>query len=337
MESSLLTPVLNTSVSIFRSKDSRDVRDVSIGAVLRAFKSEQYANTVKEARRMLNSGDEAGYKAKKGELPVVTFSGTFAGGHAKKNLKEYSNVVVLDIDDLAEEDLKRAQQCLAEDEFVFAYWKSPSNQGLKGLVRLEYSYEEDALNERHNNAFDQLEAHFLEHYGIALDSSGSDYSRLCFACWDSDLVLKAEAVPFAVQPPAKKESKKKAVGRPKAEAAEEKPILVGLKNLKGRNNPFKRREMESIIRYLKKKNKSITFHYSDWVKVAFAIVDTFNPDLGKKYFVQLSEMDAGKFDEAECLRMLDYCYRNSRGNITFATIVFKAKKLGYEKRGRVAY
>ena len=153
MTNTLLTIVLNTSVSIFRSKDSRDVRDVSIGAVLRAFKSEQYAGTVKEARRMLNSGDEAGYKAKKGELPVVTFSGTFAGGHAKKNLKEYSSVVVLDIDDLAEEDLKRAQQCLAEDEFVFAYWKSPSNQGLKGLVRLEYTYEEDALNERHNNAF----------------------------------------------------------------------------------------------------------------------------------------------------------------------------------------
>lgn len=336
MENTLLSIVLNTKVSVFRSKNSRDIRDVTIGSVLKAFKSEQYAGAVREARRFLAGGDETGYKAKKNELPVVTFSGTFVGGHGKKNLKEYSNVVVLDIDDLAAEDLIKVQHCLAADAFVFAYWKSPSNQGLKGLVYLEYNYEGE-LNDRHNNAFYQLENYFLEHYGITLDSSGSDYSRLCFACWDRDLVQKTMLIPFAVQAPVKKD-RKETVRQPNTEAAtEERQLLVGLRNLKGRNNPFKRIEMENIIRYLKKQNKSITFYYSDWIKVAFAIVDTFNPDLGRKFFIQLSAMDKDKFNEADCISTLDYCYRNSRGNITFATIVFKAQKQGYKKRERATY
>ena len=334
MNSTLLTTVLNTSVSIFRSKDSRDIRDVTIGAVLKAFKSEKYAETVKEARRILDGGDEAGYKAKKGELPVVTFSGTFAGGHGKKNLKQYSYVVVLDIDDLAEDDLTKAQKCLAADEYVFSYWKSPSNQGLKGLVYLEYNYEGE-LNECHNNAFDQLEKHFLEYYGITLDGSGSDYSRLCFACWDNELVLKTEVVPFPVLPPAKKE-RKKPIRKAKVteEVTEEKLLLVGVHNIKGRNSIRKRNEIEAIIRYLKRHNKSITYSYQDWLEVGFAIVNSFNPDLGKKYFLKLSALDTDKFDEADCLRMLDNCYKNARGSITFGTLLYKAQQQGYESMNK---
>ena len=89
--------------------------------------------------------------------------------------------------------------------------------------------------------------------------------------------------------------------------------------------------MEAIIRYLKRHKKSITYSYQDWLEVAFGIVSTFNTDLGRKYFIQLSQMDVDKFDKMECVRLLDDCYSNSRGDITFGSIVYKAQKQGYKK------
>lgn len=268
-------------------------------------------------------------------MPVLTFSGKFDGGHKKTHLKDYSNVIVLDIDDLGEEELKRVKECLSVDEYVFAYWVSPSNQGVKALVYLEYTYDGNLLDTRHKNAFNQLKTHFLDFYGIQIDSSGSDFSRLCFACWDRELVLKDGVVPFSVQAPVKKGRSKSA--RISKKVIEDKTLLTGVKNIKGRNSIANRKEIEAIIRYLKKRKRSITHNYQDWLGVAFAIVQAFNPDLGRKYFIQLSQLDIDKFDEAECLRMLDYCYRNSRGDVTFASLIYKAQREGYDKRMWATY
>jgi hypothetical protein len=93
--------------------------------------------------------------------------------------------------------LSTVTQQLQQDEYVFAYWKSPSGQGLKGLVRIS-SWDEKQLDDHHRQAFHQLTDYFKTKYSIDIDQSGSDYSRLCYACWDEGLVLKEMAKVFEV-------------------------------------------------------------------------------------------------------------------------------------------
>ncbi len=320
----MLFDILETSISVFDNVTSTEAKVATIGEVLDTFKSERYARTIRRARVLLGKGDEDGYKMTKSKLPVFSFCGRFEGGHKKSDLKEYSGVIVLDIDDLDMKNMRRVREYLTMDSYVFALWSSPSKRGLKALVYLEYDYESDDLNARHKNAFGQLTRHFSDHYGITLDKSGSDYSRLCFACWDKTLVIKEKVFPFHVKVP----EKRKQVARQHSRGG------VKVRQLGARDGMRKRRDtnqlqMEAIIRYLEQQGRSITNSYNDWLEVAFAIVSTFEPSIGREYFLQLSRMDADKFDEAACIRKLDECYKSSRGGYTFATIVYKAKQQGY--------
>jgi len=320
----LLFDILETSISVFENVAGTEAQVATIGEVLYDFKSERYARTVRRARALLGKGDEEGYKMAKAKLPVVTFSGRFEGGHKRSDLREYSNVVVLDIDDLEVGNKKRVKEQLSTDSYVFAYWTSPSKRGFKALVYLVFDYDSDDLDARHKNAFGRLTRHFSDHYGITLDSSGSDYSRLCFACWDKGLVIKEKVFPFHVKAPERRRQVAKLRGRGGVRA---KP--AGTRGGKRRGGGSNQVQMEAIIRYLEQHGRSITRSYNDWLEVAFAIVSTFEPGLGREYFLQLSRMDVDKFDEGACIRKLDECYRNSRGGYTFATIVYKARQQGY--------
>ena len=52
---------------------------------------------------------------------------------------------------------------------------------------------------KHKVAFWQLYLYLLSNYGIELDRSGSDISRLCFLIWDPYLVLKDTSSVFEVK------------------------------------------------------------------------------------------------------------------------------------------
>jgi len=323
----IISTILDTPISMFCGVKSNEAVVVTMGGVLESFKTDRFEANVKLAREVLKHGDCDAYKAHKAKLPVFTFSGQFSGGHKKTDLVAYSNVIVLDIDGLSEEEMARVKKCLKMDDYVFSFWESPSGNGIKGLVYIIFEPSDLCLDKCHKNAFDQLKEYFAQKYNITLDRSGSDFSRLCFACWDEELVLKEDTVPFKVRKP--EEKIRKRVRKSRIESTAQ--LLVGIKNIKGRNDSAKRTELETIIRYLKKRKLSITNTYQDWLEVAFAIVSSFNPDLGKKYFIQLSQLDSEKYNEALCLKLLDNCYKTSKGFISFGSIVYKAQQKGYTK------
>lgn len=184
-----VSEMLQYEVSLFPSVFSKEAKRYTLGNVLKSFASRRYAKTIREAREYLRDGDTEMYKACKSMLPVVAFSGVFEGGHSKANLVHYNNIVIIDIDHLSGKALPAVEQQLLQDEYVFAYWKSPSGQGLKGLVRISCG-DEKQLDEHHRHAFRQLTEHFKTKHSIDIDQSGSDYSRLCYACWDEGLVVK---------------------------------------------------------------------------------------------------------------------------------------------------
>ena len=316
--------VLRCEVSLFSSVYGHNAKRYPLGGVLKSFASGRYAKTVREARGYLLEGDMEMYKACKSMLPVVAFCGVFKGGHSKADLVHYNNIVVIDIDHLPEETLATIAEQLRQDKYVFAYWKSPSGQGLKGLVRVG-SGDESRLDEHHRQAFRQLTDYFKTEYSIDIDQSGSDYSRLCYACWDEGLVVKETAGVFYVEKPV-------SGGVPQCKSAE-KLQQTYVETATARRRKVNRKtdidNVKDIIHYLQDTGRSITYEYENWMRVAYAIAATFTAKTGLSLFLQLSRQDADKYDEDACRRMLDYCYAHTNGQVTLGTMVYLARRTGY--------
>ncbi|MGX8713015.1 MAG: BT4734/BF3469 family protein [bacterium] len=291
--------------------------------MLKSFASRRYAKTIREARGYLRCGDSEMYKACKSMLPVVAFCGLFENGHSKADLIRYNHIVIIDIDHLSEEALPTVAQQLQQDEYVFAYWKSPSGAGLKGLVRI--SDDKLPIDEHHRMAFCQLTVHFKNKYDIDIDQSGSDYSRLCYACWDEGLVIKETAKVFHV----KHDSANNGIQDIKSSAT----VKRNKRHVqKGNDRQEDIDTLRDIIRYLRSTGRSITHEYENWLRVAYALASTFGPKTGETFFLLLSQQDADKFDPDACRQLLDYCYEHNNGQVSLGTIVYLAQKEGYRKK-----
>ena len=128
---------------------------------------------------LIRNGD----KSHKQELPAVCFSGVFETGHRSDDkLKYHSGLIVLDFDHV---DAIRAKSALAGDKYVMSCWSSPSGDGVKALVEVTNT-------ERHRDHYRSLMAYFDKEYGLELDSTGENESRLCFESYDPDIVVKEE-------------------------------------------------------------------------------------------------------------------------------------------------
>lgn len=313
--------MLRCEVSLFPSVFSKDAEQRLLGDVLKSFASQKYAKTIREARGYLHGGESEMYKACKSMLPVVAFCGVFENGHAKTDLVHYNGLVIIDINHLSEEVMLTVAQQLQQDEYVFAYWKSPSGAGLKGLVRISDN-NELPIDEHHRQAFRQLTSHFKNNYSIDIDQSGSDFSRQCYACWDEGLSVKETAKVFEV-------------GHV-CDVIPAGPAVKHCSNSASAHHPSNRQAdidtLRDIIRYLRRTGRSITHEYENWLRVAYAIADTFSHTTGETFFLLLSQQDADKFDPDACRQLLDYCYAHSNGQVTLGTIIYLAQKEGYQRK-----
>lgn len=126
-----LTELLNKSVSYQANSWSAISKEQTINEVLSEIKSDQYKNEIQILRSFLQNGDKEKYDIYKKRLPGITFCGTFNERRKKNLLKQYNHFIVLDIDKLDAAELERTENLLKNDEFVFSYWRSPSDKGIK--------------------------------------------------------------------------------------------------------------------------------------------------------------------------------------------------------------
>lgn len=308
-------------------------KEISIGEVIKEIKRGKYANEVNQLRNFLAIGDKDRYDIHKKRLPGVTFCGNFDGKRKKEQLKNYHNLIVIDIDKLTGQELSKTDAVLNDDKYVFTFWLSPSELGFKGLVYLDYKFDiqKVGIDDSHKMAFEQLTEYFANNYSIELDISGSDTTRLCFLSFDKNLKFKPEIYPFPVElqepeieVPTQKKTLKKVI---KTHYVSSKDVL---NNPKGKNDQRNKKIIARIIKFLKNQDISITSTYDEWYRVAYAIANSFTYDIGEKYFLSLCEIDGVKHDEIQSKNMLLYCYQNSQGNIKFSTITFMAKNKGFK-------
>lgn len=314
-------------------------KELTIGEVLTEIKSDKYLLQVNNLRQLLKDGNGESYGIHKKNLPSITFCGTFNERRKRELLKSYNSLIVIDIDNLSQEEFGRVKQVLQSAQYVFSFWESPSQKGLKGLVSLSYNFplNQDNIDKAHKSAFQKLSEYFLSTYQIELDESGSDTTRLCFFSFDPNTIIKEDVNQFVVLEKDIVVSKEK-VGIFKSKIVASKGSKDTLFNPKNKNSPENRKTIQSIIKYLSKRSISITSNYEEWYRVAYAIANTFTHEIGEKYYLSLCKLDGSKYNEANSKNMLQYCYENSSDRIRFNSIIYFANQKGYQinsQRGEV--
>lgn len=303
--------------------------------VLEEIKSAQHKIITDQLRHHYKSEDGL-YGIKKKKLPVATFCANFNDtSRTKENLNNYNSLMIIDIDDIGLDNVKNVFEKLSSDIYLFALWLSPSGNGIKGLIKL--SFEEDINSNEidiwHYSAFAKISSYFKEKYQIDLDQSGKDFTRLCFISQDENIVIKNNNITkrFLIAKDAKLELKNSSVAQIRSSkgAVSAKEMRNILHNPLHRNSPTKKKEIQSIIKFLDKNKKSITYEYDNWLRVALAISSSFTYDLGSDYFIKLSKMDESKFDETNCVNMLKDCYISNKKMIKFNTVIHLAVQKGF--------
>jgi hypothetical protein len=165
-------------VNIFRNTFDKDCTKVfPIVKILAAIKKGKWENLILEIR---NTYQKSEVKRLKELLPAVTFSGIF-DERKDDACVYYSHLMTVDIDKLKYSQVVILKEKLRKNKYVFAFFESPS-KGLKVLIPV------DSPPEKHKtDAFETVESMFKEMYGVEIDPSGKNLSRLCYVSYDPDL------------------------------------------------------------------------------------------------------------------------------------------------------
>ena len=338
------TDLENEFISFCRGCKNPATFQITVDESLKRIKSDAYKISTLKCRDMEIPEEERDRTKQK--MDAFLFSGSFSYRNVG-GLEHYSKLLVFDIDHL--QNAEEVKAVLKDDPYVIAIWISVRGQGVKGLIPLDYSeIENSSMNEdeeiswafcHKKLAFEQVKVYFKDKYDITLDPSGSDVSRLCFASYDPDLIIKDEAVCFHVSPMIddKPTVKRKRIGRSGVRKAHCQIIENEVKKMERPNNVLVRRQIQSIIKFLSKRDMSITGNYNDWYLVGQAIANTFSYSIGKEYYLRLCRIDGQFHDETKSIKKIIECYKNDDPNnmqkyVGMGYIRRRAKERGWINR-----
>lgn len=307
-------------VNYFKGKKYPGDKNVSIYSILNAIKSNKFKEQIECGRSYYRTGDFESYQVLKGGLIAITFSGTFHPTRNSINIQNYSGYIILDLDHCGS-SLKQYKAALMADKYVHSVWISPSGDGLKFLIKTGLSAE------NHKNVYRSAVKYFNDCYKLNIDTTGSDIARLCYVSHDSDLYINQNAELYNDELPEEFTIRTKSKNHEGCSLGE---VVLHLDKKNFKNNVFNKKRLKRIYFFLKKRDLSITSAYEDWVRVAFAISNSFNYDFGYKWFLEFSELDNYSYDEYESIKLINQCYSTGLSKSSFGTIVYLAQKQGYK-------
>ena len=181
--------MLEKTVTMFKNiRETTNPFHVTIATSLERIKNGNQKSLIERVRGT-HSVDQQGNpipdKDAKRELPVVMYSGKFSG-RKDEDLTEHSGVIVLDFDHI---DVAHSKNALATDDYILACWVSPSGDGLKALVKI-------AQPRKHRDHFRAIASYMDRQYGLEVDSTGQNESRLCFESYDPEIIINEDSKVF---------------------------------------------------------------------------------------------------------------------------------------------
>ena len=268
--------------------DKQDV-DIEIDNFLEGVRSGRWQDIALEVRNAPNKEIKDLIKKK---APLVTISGSFAERKADA-LRKHSNFIAIDIDNL--DDPAATKKRIQADPYIYAAFISISGQGLCLIVKIDGT--------RHLDAFNGIAAYLYNEYQLIVDQSGKDIARARFVSYDPFLLLNTKSATFKKYLPKKKEYKQAKV--------------VVIKS-----------DFDAIIDQMDKKGLNLCEDYSEWIRIAYALVSEFGEE-GRNHFHTLSS-HSSKYNSLDCDSQFDACLKNHSESkskkSSIGTIYFHAKQ-----------
>ena len=180
---------INGKVSIYKDFNDLQGHTISVLGALERIRTGKSKDLVQKAREAKTKKEADDLKKK---LPAVCFSGLF-NKRKDSELVEHSGYIVLDFDNVPNITQKRNELCAIRH--ITAVWISPSGNGVKALVQIEWKT-------KHKEHFDALMVEMPD-----IDKTGRNVSRLCFESYDPELYYNPNAEVYS-KLPVKKEDRR---------------------------------------------------------------------------------------------------------------------------------
>ena len=230
----------------------------------------------------------------------VTFAGVFSK-RTKDGLVTPSGLVCLDFDHVSSPDqLETIKQQIARDGMfpTMLAFTSPSGDGLKVVVRVDYAPEEYAT------AYSSLQNFFRIKYGLEADPQCKDIARACFLPHDPTAVLRESDTisPFDIH---------------QSSTSLSSPLQGGWSTQDC---------VENVILQLETNHIDITASYDHWVNIAFALADEFGEG-GRSFFHRVS-LFYPRYSPDEADKQYDNCLRTHSGAVGIGTFFHYCQEVG---------
>ncbi len=183
---------MTAAVSVFRDFVYK-VSDKPLMEVLNDIKTGTYKTEIDKIRHLMSLGKEEEAETLKKQLLGFAASGVFDNYRSSENLEVYTQFIILDIDKLSESELNRIIPVINLAPYTYACFISTRGKGVKFIVRVNSNVEQ------HKTVYNQVVDYYEQALNTVVDTSGSDYARLCFMSYDENCYINTEATIFEIQ------------------------------------------------------------------------------------------------------------------------------------------
>lgn len=179
----------NTKISLFKSLfESKDIPfDLGLTDVYSRIKKGN-DTLIDKINKIRTSTDKEEVMNMKKTLVAIMFNGTFSERN-DNSLKEHSGCCVFDYDKYpTPDDMEDERKKLMADPYTLMLFTSPSGNGLKQVIRIPKSN-----NEQHKRRFKAYQSYIKSDF---FDSKNLNVSRVCFESYDPDIYFNQECEEF---------------------------------------------------------------------------------------------------------------------------------------------
>lgn len=297
---------MQPKLSVFKNARSIEpLAEATVVDIVKRIQSTKYQPQTDYLRNLKEKEIDTARQYKVQNFIGVTWSGTFTPTRKKDNLQIHSGLICVDLDKLSIERLRKLHRQLSADEYTHVLFISPSGNGLKVVVRVEYSTPED-----HKAFFQQLSDYYRDCYAVTateLDASGKNVDRLCFLPCDTNVYYNpgSEVMPLA-------EEYQNLVSQEEISVAQ---ITKPYAPQEAIEDTTRQRLVRCIGR-LQSAAIDLTDQYEKWVEIGLAFASM--GDEGRIYFHQVSSLNSA-YDYQQCEVKFNELLKNRNGRINIGT------------------
>ena len=290
-------PTKKEPLDVIVSMYSGATDNIGSGIILKDFLlTSAYKGIAEEIRKGETPEARKSIKDKmKSVIPCVTVGGKFSQ-RGNEYLIDASGLISIDIDlkDNGVEVMKKVPAILEKLKYIAYFSKSISGDGYFAIVKLENPNH----FKQHYLALEQE----MKSYGITLDKTCKDITRLRFASYDAECYYNPDATTYYW------------------EVDTTQPPKVKTQQYISSSTMSDHERIVNELNFLMSQNIAINDDYDTWFKMGMALNSTFGEE-GRELFHQFSRL-SNKYDEVECNTQYDniVSHYDADSEITLGTL-----------------